>query len=893
MRKLSYFDIKERDRNLNLVQTVSTRNSAGVSIPYLFESLGERYSYNNAKLVLENWTYLSKYEIESLDKVLETFLIICENDSISNIKNAAGIIEGKILHKVRDGKATQHLNNYKLGKFKIYNTKINNRIKETKNNVKNAINNKGKTVNIFHPNRKYEYDIYGKRYSDSEKKKFEEKEKTVKECFDSFIEISNCNDQCDRVLQNQKILSNIYNIDSKVRSCNVLDENSVMECIYELCEMIDGCDVSDIIKYNTALENIQYTMNKNCLNVNNSLIAEAVSNYFLFSRDELDEDFMHDMRYILEYSKFYDETDLSSVKFIYKEETEPVEIVDSMDYIDSLLENTSDRIQMRKEISKNKKNILKSEKKNLKQEKNDEFKKELNLFKLKNKKTIDDFKKIIIRFFASPKENIIKGIPDIFEIIRMGLVVSSFAVGPAVGLISLVTNELLKLSIRREEAMKILKEYDKQIVRYEKKAEKSNSEKADEKYAIILKKLKDERVRYSSYASKLFTEKEYEKIESNNNEDIDYTVIAITKQLDSLIESMQWNTNEIMKNINKNINNLNSEDIYTLTESVLLCPDVFDIKDYKRILENSRSYYRERPSLSSYILIDALNNCLYRIDKNNSKSIYVDESCKLDKVYYYNNFYQEVVNDTIELINSYNYNILNEFQIKTNNPSKNENNSKTTKSNNKFILSNTKDKKKKENSKKNAIPDLKKSGLSISSKLKIAQTELQRSANQLKDKEKTLSNKIDVDMDQFIKSAERALTNNNREAVIKGSLIPSASKCIKAAIVTGAAWLVNPALAVIGAIGAIGISKKLQRKERQLILDDIDIELEMCEKYLKIAEEKDDMKATRNLLQTKRALQRQQQRLKYSMSVNFDTPPKIKNNDEISESYVMLPELGG
>ena len=145
---------------------------------------------------------------------------------------------------------------------------------------------------------------------------------------------------------------------------------------------------------------------------------------------------------------------------------------------------------------------------------------------------------------------------------------------------------------------------------------------------------------------------------------------------------------------------------------------------------------------------------------------------------------------------------------------------------------------------------------------------------------------------QVQKSAEKALTNNNREAVIKGSLIPSASRCIKAAIVTGAAWLVSPALAVIGVIGAVGISKKLQKKERQLILDDIEIELQMCDKYLKIAEEKNDMKATRNILQTKRSLQRQKQRINYNMGIAFENVPKVKDSgDDVTESYVMLPNM--
>ena len=52
-------------------------------------------------------------------------------------------------------------------------------------------------------------------------------------------------------------------------------------------------------------------------------------------------------------------------------------------------------------------------------------------------------------------------------------------------------------------------------------------------------------------------------------------------------------------------------------------------------------------------------------------------------------------------------------------------------------------------------------------------------------------------------------------------------------------------------------------------MEQIEIELEMCEKYIQIAENKNDMKALRQLLTTKKELQRQLQRIKYKMQVDF------------------------
>ena len=79
-------------------------------------------------------------------------------------------------------------------------------------------------------------------------------------------------------------------------------------------------------------------------------------------------------------------------------------------------------------------------------------------------------------------------------------------------------------------------------------------------------------------------------------------------------------------------------------------------------------------------------------------------------------------------------------------------------------------------------------------------------------------------------------------------------------------------LAVIGALGYLGISKKYQAKERQLIIDELDTELKMCEKYIEIAESKNDMKGLKKLLTIQKELQRQQQRIKYKMKVDFKQP---------------------
>src|SRR5699024_68192 len=114
-----------------------------------------------------------------------------------------------------------------------------------------------------------------------------------------------------------------------------------------------------------------------------------------------------------------------------------------------------------------------------------------------------------------------------------------------------------------------------------------------------------------------------------------------------------------------------------------------------------------------------------------------------------------------------------------------------------------------------------------------------KAIQKVSDADKSISRTIDSSLSSFTRSAERAMTNDRRDAIIKGSVIPSASKIIKGAIAAGAASIVlGPAIAVIGVLGYLGVSKKLNDKQRKALLDEIEIELKMCQKYIDLAESK-------------------------------------------------------
>ena len=54
-----------------------------------------------------------------------------------------------------------------------------------------------------------------------------------------------------------------------------------------------------------------------------------------------------------------------------------------------------------------------------------------------------------------------------------------------------------------------------------------------------------------------------------------------------------------------------------------------------------------------------------------------------------------------------------------------------------------------------------------------------------------------------------------------------------------------------------------------MLTDEIEIELKMCKKYIERAEQKNDMKALKQLLMIQRDLERQHQRIKYKMKAEL------------------------
>ena len=187
---------------------------------------------------------------------------------------------------------------------------------------------------------------------------------------------------------------------------------------------------------------------------------------------------------------------------------------------------------------------------------------------------------------------------------------------------------------------------------------------------------------------------------------------------------------------------------------------------------------------------------------------------------------------------------------------------------------NNKDEEKELNNKQKEVKKNPFKGVNINS-LKLYLEGLKGKMKNMSQKEKEFCRNLDNTFKRFVKALNDAMVSNRREAIVKGSVIPSFSRCIKICIGLAGLGIVTggPIVPLLTAIGGFAVSKKLTQKERILLLDEIDTEIEVVDKEIQMAESKNQMKKLRTLLRYKKDLQRQYQRIRYNVRIGKDILP--------------------
>lgn len=786
----------------------------------------------NAINVIRNWESLDENTDTAYNKALDTFEEICNNTNSSIIRSTCNILLEDVT-KVRDPSQLMNSLKHRLARLK----------KKSTSSVRSAAD---KNTDKIQSNITALKTVKVSGIASPSSSSSASTDSATEECFNLLINKCKLVMECDRIIKNYGTISKRFNLDKLVS--DIRYPSDLYEACFEIASCIDTYNTTFKRKYNSALEMTSYVFDKHFMSYPKNKIIESVTDYFIFYGG-LKEDTINDVKQIKDSSVLFEASDFNNIDWLFDNNKDSVneneiQFSDGYGYFNekglgNIIKNKS------KEIIKAGKDLNKAAKEgNPDDHRDEEVKKMVSDFRAScvknkdNKLNLTSLKSLITKIFTKTPEQIVYETPNILTIIRIGFIIGVGVIHPILMVCAYLVDGILKIHLSRKQLEKIIKAYKSEIETVNNKIEKTKDEETKKRLEKYVAELQVDLEKITTYEDDVYTDDEndarHEDDDSSSNDDFDFddddfdfdnddfdfeelaSIEIISDQMAMLYESISEDSIDDI--IYDNIYRLDNDAIDAITDFSITVPTILKKDNLKESLCNYRDSLRKSANnINDYIRIDCLNENIYKI--NNCSTSYATASTIKDATYYLF--------------------CLNEIaKIKSDN----------------YIMEN----------------------MNFINTIKLSIDQLKRKAVKLSDKEKQVSNSIDVAANTAAKSMEDALMTSNREAVIKGRIIPSASKCIKLALGAGAvAWALSPAIAVIGVLGIFACSKQLQHKERQLILDDIDIELKMCERYLQQAENEGDLKKVRQIEVMQRNLERQKQRIKHRMSMQL-TPKNLK-----------------
>ena len=438
-----------------------------------------------------------------------------------------------------------------------------------------------------------------------------------------------------------------------------------------------------------------------------------------------------------------------------------------------------------------------------------------NLRNMSNK-SANVIKAQIKLLFTDSPTNIIEEVPNIFKLLFHVIVIAgAFSLSVGLGIIAAMTMWFLSMHVSRKEAKKYISKYKAERDRAKKRQNTIKDPKAKERNEAYIKKLDEDIRKLEDYESDLYTDKEKEEREDSSSSLDDDLDFGLDKDLkESACKIAEL---DYLVSVYENFNTANLANIMNLNVKDIQC----DMR-YEALMENAIKCSMLNTK-NMHDMCDAISE-----EYAHKSTRKWDFARRLNNTIRYssNHQYDDIrqVAESCEVMNA----IINEMNIV------------------------------------NQITMLKDS--------------ISRKAKDLSDKEKIASGTLDNSIEQMRQGMARSLKQENKEAVIRGTICPSASRIIKLALMSGLTFLINPALTVIYLLGVFALSKDIRAKERQIVYDELDTELKVVEQYIQEAKEKKDMNAYRNCLNLQKKLLRQRDRIKYAMNVKYneDIPDSVK-----------------
>lgn len=765
-----------------------------------------------------------------LESVLDLFDALYEHGTTGQLVKMANYICEEAVPKVRDAKETNTNLKRKLGRLKSkLTTKVSGNIEDAQATVLGKIHAAG---NNFKKNTAAIKDNVNKGLHPMKKNE------AYIECYENIVSALSKMQDCDRILENYNMLSRRYNLEKIIIENTRM--NDYQDTIHELAKLIDTYDMPNIVKFNTLIETAWYGFENNGIEYDKKKMLEYASDYFLMKPNGY-----KDCMAIFENTVIFKPEDLPEgmqvLTEINPEDNPPEGVFQTIDHINDEIRDSLTEGALPKIVTEGV-----------------DFNKIFSDFKKQDTENKESKLMMLVRkLYTKNVSNIVDETPNFLNWIRVVLVLGTGAINPILLAVAAIGDIFARLHFERSETEKMIKCFEAEIKKTDAKIKSCKNEEEIQRLKAYKKSCNDAKKKIEDYYDRMLSEKELDAKYSGSDDldSFDDIKADITDSDDDDMDDLDWgddddflesavdtisivgniadslpNFDHLERNILTNIDVFNAEDLDSLAKLSVTFPDVWSPELMESVFMAQLSKIRKGKVL--------FENALERYRVTNACEIGLD-------------YIRSGERETPNTIGSY----VSEFALLAEAANALE-----------MIIDTHKN--------KNLMVEA-----SFMNTLKMAGEKLKKTMTKLSDKDRTISRNVDVSLSQFKKGIENSLTNESREAVIKGSVLPSASKIIKLAITSGALYLVNPAVAVITCLGYLGLSAKHKIKERQMVLDEIEIELKMCEKYIDIAESKNDMKSLKQLLTIQRNLQRQQQRIKYKMKVDFNQNPNSPDDN--------------
>lgn len=812
MRLITITDVRKRIRCIREQETTLS-NAIFIESANVLSQSGRS---NDIKRLIESMT--SSNVSIPFRTYMKLYDALVEKGNISEIKKIGTFIAEETMPKVRDASQTLQLIHRRLGRTK---SKVNNTsyIHKAQNELQDSL---AKASADTAPSG----ELYSAPGTTVHVSSQETPEEAANECYRMMFENIEIYSHCDRVLENYDRISKRFNLEILFNENT--RKNGIYDTIVELCARIDTYNMPTAVKFNTVIETALYGLETNNIEYDRKDILEAAIDYFSFKEDGISS-----CKSIIETTLFFDKNeDTNGIDILMEDEPEE----DIKPTISESIINFCIPIEEGVKITE-------TGEADFEKIFNDFKKNEIAKDPTKNNK----LKNLITKLYSKNVTDVVNETPKLFRWIRSFFILGSATVpviGPVLVAVSYIADRFITLDVERKEVEKMVICFNREIEAASTKLASTTDEQTRERLEKYIDSLSNGASTIRNYYDNLFDYREDHPDSSTlgieNKDDELFVNEALLNHIYTMLEreteyidsnqSSVFTEDTIYRLVR--FGKLGNDDIINIAIAAAKFPDSFykdtvtkAIKDSMQDISNGDRDFDTM--IDKYITADNLSNAMAVL--NNIEPEKPAEN--LNEALLNAEFILEVNSAICTLIRNMNEDRSSIFEA------------------------------------------------SFTNTLRMASMKLKNAMTKASDKERSMSKNLDAALNNFTKGIEASLTNDNREAVVKGTFMPSASKVIKIALslaalggavgVAVSSAAVGIATAVIGLIGYIACSAKFKAKERQMVLDEIEIELKICQKYIDIAEQKNDMKALRELLSIQRNLERQHQRIKYKMKVNF------------------------